>query len=202
MTDTDLSADLEAFMEAEFDLPDEGPFETPKDERRVNGMLRALAASHRELASIASIADDEIARLKAWRSDRCSGVERRIGHLERALEGYARGVLEGRTKNKRLTYPNGLLKLASRPARAVVTAEDECKAWMAEDDERAVVVETTTWVKLRELAAVATPGPELDELTDADGVVWRRWTALWGDEAIPGVEIRQPKDDGFTASPA
>jgi hypothetical protein len=202
VTDTDLRGDLEAFMEAEFDLPDEGPYETPKDEKRVNGMLRALARSHRELANIAAIADDEIKRLRAWRDDRCSGVERRIAHLERALEGYTRGVLEGRTKDKRLSYPNGSLQLRGRPARAAVLDEDATKAWVAEADERAVVVETTTKLKLKELAAVATKGPELGEVADTDGVVWRRWTALWGDEAIPGVEIRQPKDDGFTASPA
>jgi phage host-nuclease inhibitor protein Gam len=138
----DLLDELEDFMaDVEADAEAGGvdiPVEPPADADRANAMLRLVRRLEREAKEIEVLAGREAERIRAWRDDRLSGIDRRVGSLTDAVEQWARAVNRYDPTRKTLHLPNGVLKLRAGATRCVIVDPEEFMAWEREQNVMAV----------------------------------------------------------------
>lgn len=178
-----LAADLAAFtadqVPEDWSTDDVAPPALNAD--HANRLLRRIHVNEREADEITALAESEIARIRAWQSDRLSGVTRSTEWATRSLEGFFRQHAES-TGVKSLSLPNGTLKLrAARPRVEVVNPE------LVPDDLMRVKVE----VDKTKVAKLATG--EWVKRGDSDSA-----PVIHGDDVVPGVVFVRATEPTFS----
>lgn len=118
--------------------PDPDWLDTPEpppaaaDSTEADRWLRHLGRLDAEAADIERQFADEIERMRAWREDRLSGVDRRRERLRASLAAYHAAVLELDPKAKTITLPSGTLKARAQQDEWTVDA-DQFIPWAADN---------------------------------------------------------------------
>jgi hypothetical protein len=132
-----------------------------------------------------------VARIRAWAEDRSAGPLRIAAECKRALEGYARAVVDSPTAGRRLSLPSGTLVLTGPKDSLVVDDEPLAAKWLIDNGSAGVRL----GVDKTALKAATNPGGyEGDDEGDLLAPV-----VTTDGEAVPGVHYRRPARSSFSA---
>jgi phage host-nuclease inhibitor protein Gam len=203
MDDDELERDFDAFFADEITFGDDGEsVEPPTNVDQANAMLRRLSSTQREIDRVLTFAAEQRAKIETWAEDRTAGARREIDRLNRALEGWMRGVHEAEPRRKSVNLPFGTVKLTSHRQLPKVIGGEAFELW-ALANKRDTLLKTERKPIMDAIGKATKAGPKLDNVTDG-GVEWERWQAVDAEtgEPIPGVEYRREVSDSFKANPS
>ena len=202
-TTADEFSDLEAWLAGDDDLPPEAarPDEAPLLVEHLddaNRRLRSIARLARDEATIKDVAAAEVARIKAWSTDRLAGVERRRTWLMDGLEAFTRAYAAANGV-KSVNVPNGVLRLKKAP---LVVADpwpstDLAALGKAHPD----LVRVTYALDKNVVKERCRPGAVNDEITAASEAPVHHAVVKATGEIVPGVYFVVDPDPRFSLTP-
>lgn len=201
--------ELSAFMAGEAAV-DSAAADLPPaaDAEQANAYLRARQRLLGDAARVAAVVDAEVKRLFAFREDRMAGINERVAHLERLLEGWMRAVNADDPRRKTEVLPNGELRLRGPAWRVEVTDEAALVAWLWANDPGLLDVKFPPKVGELKGRVATDPAKHADRpfrlagapVGESDVEAW--WEVVTGDgEAIPGVRLAKERRDRFSVKP-
>jgi hypothetical protein len=168
MSRSDLEHDLADHVVGEdWQIDEEGRVRQPADPAEATRLLVRLRTLRDDSQQISALADERVARIESWRSDRLAGIHKIVAASSAALEGFFRWWSSDHSNLRTLDLADGKLRLRapSKRGRIVVTDEVSLIEW----GRQATIESEITRIAIDALQKVLELGtPEEDTLRGTD----------------------------------